>query len=78
MVTRGAFSEALSFLGLSGMPLKEEQLLAIKAGFCYQTLPFDMEHKLGGDRALCPGRYIEYLYFSVKRQHWYRGVPLQK
>ena len=26
----------------------------------------------------CPGRYIEFLYFSVKRQHWYRGVPLQR
>ena len=25
-----------------------------------------------------PGRYIEFLYFSVKRQHWYRGVPLQR
>ena len=45
----------------------------------YQTLPFVMEYELGGDRAVyhcvCPGRYIEFLYFSVKRQHWYRGVP---
>ena len=35
-----------------------------------------MEHELGGDRAViigvCPSRYIEFLYFSVKRQHWYR------
>ena len=23
------------------------------------------------------GRYIEFLYFSVKRQHWYRGVQRQ-
>ena len=26
--------------------------------------------------SLClPWSYIEFLYFSVKRQHWYRGVP---
>ena len=24
------------------------------------------------------GHYIEFLYCSVKRQHWYRGVPLQR
>ena len=29
--------------------------------------------------SLClPSRYIEFLFFSVKRQHWYRGVPLQR
>ena len=50
---------------------------------CYQITPFVREHELGEDRAViihcvCPGRYIEFLYFSVKRQHWYKGVPLQR
>ena len=31
---------------------------------------------LASETSVCPGRYIEFLYFSVKRQHWYRGVPL--
>ena len=61
------FSEAVSFSsGLSGMSLKKEQLSAIKAVyegrivFCLfahwiweeQTLPFVMEHELGGDRTV--------------------------
>ena len=49
----------------------------------YQTLPFVMEYELGGDRAVIivsalVAIAIEFLYFSVKRQHWYRGVPLQR
>ena len=44
------------------MSLKEEQLSSIKTGcvclhaydkgLCYQTVPFLMEHKLGGNRAV--------------------------
>ena len=42
-----------------------------------------MEYELGGDRAVIimsalVAIAIEFLYFSVKRQHLYRGVPLQR
>ena len=42
-----------------------------------------MEYELGGDRAVIivsalVAFYVEFLYFSVQRQHWYRGVPLQE
>ena len=42
-----------------------------------------MEYELGGDRTVIiesalVAIAIEFLYFSVKRQHWYRGVPLQR
>ena len=63
MVTRGLFFEAVSSLGLSGISLKEEQVLAIKAVYgkslCYQITPFVMEHKLGGDRAVSRPQSLE-------------------
>ena len=43
-----------------------------------------MEYELGGDRAvIIVSALVAILssstsYFSVKRQHWYRGVPLQR
>ena len=37
-----------------------------------------MEYELGGDRAvIIVSALVEFLYFSVKRQQWYRGVPLR-